>query len=62
MKVAGFTCRIELMTDGSWRVTIASVSVSRRRELPAALVDASGGLIDSTAATTIAAALSQSRA
>jgi hypothetical protein len=43
-------------------VTIASVSVSRRRELAAALVDASGGLIDSTAATTIAAALSQSRA
>jgi hypothetical protein len=54
-EVAGLPCRIEAVSDGLWLVTVASLSVSRRGDLAAAIVEAAGGLVSSAHAEAIAA-------
>lgn len=44
-EAAGLPCAIELADDGCWVVTIASATTSRREDLTAAILEASGGLV-----------------
>lgn len=59
-RAAGLPCAIELTDDGAWIVTIASASTTRRDDLAAAIVDASGGLVSHEEARTVAAAVANS--
>lgn len=54
-EVAGLPCTIELTDAGDWAVTIASVSTSRRENLTAAILEASGGLVSNAEALEAAA-------
>jgi hypothetical protein len=56
-EAAGLPCAIELTDDGSWVVTIASASTTRRDDLTAAIVAASGGLVSDAEAFQVAAAV-----
>jgi hypothetical protein len=55
-EAAGLPCAIE-RADGSWVVTIASASTTRRDDLTAAIVEASGGLVSDAEAFQVAAAV-----
>jgi hypothetical protein len=54
---AGLPCAIELADDGCWVVTIASATTSRREDLAAAILEASGGLVSNAKALELAAAV-----
>lgn len=54
VRVAGFACRIETGNRGDWVVTIASTTVSRRKDLAVAIVEAGGGLVSRSEAETVA--------
>ncbi len=54
---AGLPCAIELADDGCRVVTIASATTSRREDLAAAIVEASGGLVSNAKALELAAAV-----
>ena len=56
-EVAGLPCSIEIVEDGSWMVTVASTTRSRRRELAAAILDAGGGVVGEQEAVTVAASV-----
>jgi hypothetical protein len=53
-EVAGLPCSIEIAENGSWVVTMASTTRSRRRELTAAILDAGGGLVGEQEAVALA--------
>lgn len=53
-RVADFACAIELLTNGDWLVTIASTTISRGRDLVAAIVEAGGGCITRSEAEAVA--------
>ena len=56
-KAAGLPCTIERADDGSWVVTIASATTSRREDLTAAILEASGGLVSNAEAFELAASV-----
>lgn len=56
-EAAGLPCAIELADDGCWVVTIASATTSRRADLTAAILEASGGLVGNAEAVELAAAV-----
>ena len=56
-EAAGLPCAIDLADDGCWVVTIASATTSRREDLTAAIVEASGGLVSNAEAFKLAAAV-----
>jgi hypothetical protein len=56
-EVAGLPCSIETAKNGSWVVTIASTTRSRRTDLAAAILDACGGLVGEEEAVAIAASV-----
>lgn len=56
-EAAGLPCAIELAEDGCWVVTIASATTSRREDLAAAILEASGGLVSNAKALELAAAV-----
>jgi hypothetical protein len=56
-EVAGLPCSIESAEDGSWVVTMASTTRSRRSELAAAILDAGGGLVREQEAAAVAASV-----
>jgi len=56
-KAAGLPCTIKLADDGCWVVTIASATTSRREDLTAAILEASGGLVSNAEAFELAASV-----
>ena len=56
-EAAGLPCAIELAGDGWWVVTIASATTSRREDLTAAILEASGGVVSGAEAFELAAAV-----
>ena len=56
-KAAGLPCTIKLADDGCWVVTIASATTSRREDLTAAILEASGGLVSNAEAIELAASV-----
>jgi hypothetical protein len=56
-EVAGLPCSIEIAKNGSWVVTMASTTRSQRRELVAAILDASGGLVREPEAIVLASSV-----
>lgn len=54
-EAAGLPCTIEAARDGSWIVTIAEATVSRRDDLATAIVEAAGGLVGEEEAAALAA-------
>ncbi|MBV8259145.1 MAG: hypothetical protein JO073_15155 [Actinobacteria bacterium] len=52
---AGIPCTIHAAHDGTWLVTFAATTFSRRTELAQAIVDASGGNVDAEEASLLAA-------
>ena len=56
-EAAGLPCAIELADDGCWVVTIASATTSRREDLAAAILEASGSLVSNAKALGLAAAV-----
>lgn len=56
-EAAGIPCAIELADDGYWVVTFAAASISRRHNLTAAILEASGGLVRKAEALELAAAV-----
>jgi hypothetical protein len=55
--VAGLPCAIETTENGSWVVTLASTTRSRRGELVAAILEAGGGLVSKEEAVELAASV-----
>ncbi|HEU5372013.1 MAG TPA: hypothetical protein VFU51_06460 [Gaiellaceae bacterium] len=60
-EAAGLPCAIELADDGCWVVTIASATTSRRDDLTAAILEASGGLVSNAKALELAAEVKRAR-
>jgi len=56
-KAAGLPCTIKFADDGFWVVTIASATTSRREDLAAAILEASGGLVSNAEAFDLAASV-----